>query len=93
MGALCRETSVYWWNWTLSWNHATSLLRLELEPHACLLLVVLKPNFKFASANLLYIRSDSIDTLLFLLALPTTQGKDIVFGFIIEYSSLKDFGP
>jgi hypothetical protein len=21
------------------------------------------------------------------------QGKDIVFGFIIEYSSLKDFGP
>jgi len=27
-----------------------------------------------------------------LLALPT-QGKDIVFGFIIEYSSLMDFGP
>jgi hypothetical protein len=21
------------------------------------------------------------------------QGKDIVFGFIIEYSSLRDFGP
>ncbi len=29
-----------------------------------------------------------------LLALPTTQGKDIVLGFIIiEYSSLMDFGP
>jgi hypothetical protein len=27
-----------------------------------------------------------------LLALPT-QGKDIVFRFIIEYSSLRDFGP
>jgi hypothetical protein len=25
-------------------------------------------------------------------ALPT-KGKDIVFRFIIEYSSLKDFGP
>jgi hypothetical protein len=29
-----------------------------------------------------------------LLALPTTKAlKDIVLGFIIEYSSLKDFGP
>jgi hypothetical protein len=27
-----------------------------------------------------------------LLALPT-QGKDIVFRFVIEYSSLRDFGP
>jgi hypothetical protein len=26
-----------------------------------------------------------------LLALPTTKGKDIVFRFIIEYSSLRDF--
>jgi hypothetical protein len=26
-----------------------------------------------------------------LLALPTKQGKDIVFRFIIEYSSLRDF--
>jgi hypothetical protein len=24
---------------------------------------------------------------------PTEQGKDIVFRFIIEYSSLRDFGP
>jgi hypothetical protein len=31
---------------------------------------------------------------MYLLALPTTnQGKDIVFRFIIEYSSLRDFGP
>jgi hypothetical protein len=29
----------------------------------------------------------------FFLALPTTKGKDIVFRFIIEYSSLRDFGP
>jgi hypothetical protein len=28
-----------------------------------------------------------------LLALPTKQGKDIVLIFIIEYSSLRDFGP
>jgi hypothetical protein len=28
----------------------------------------------------------------FLLALPTTKGKDIVLRFIIEYSSLRDFG-
>jgi hypothetical protein len=27
-----------------------------------------------------------------LLALPT-KGKDIVFRFIIEYNSLRDFGP
>jgi hypothetical protein len=27
------------------------------------------------------------------LALPTKALKDIVFGFIIEYSSLRDFGP
>ncbi len=32
-------------------------------------------------------------TLLTLLALPTKEGKDIVFRFIIEYSSLRDFGP
>jgi hypothetical protein len=29
----------------------------------------------------------------FCLALPIYQGKDIVFRFIIEYSSLRDFGP
>jgi hypothetical protein len=29
----------------------------------------------------------------YLLALPTYQGKDIVFRFILEYSSLRDFGP
>ncbi len=34
----------------------------------------------------------SVSSLLFL-TLPTTQGKDIVFRFIIEYSSLRDFGP
>jgi hypothetical protein len=28
-----------------------------------------------------------------LLALPTNQGKDIVFRFIIEYNNLMDFGP
>jgi hypothetical protein len=28
-----------------------------------------------------------------LLALPTTKAKEIVFRFIIEYSSLRDFGP
>jgi hypothetical protein len=28
-----------------------------------------------------------------LLALPTKQGKDIVFRLIIEYSSLRDLGP
>jgi len=28
-----------------------------------------------------------------LLALPTKQGKDVVFRFIIEYSSFRDFGP
>jgi len=28
-----------------------------------------------------------------LLALPTKQGKDIVLRFIIEHSSLRDFGP
>ncbi len=28
----------------------------------------------------------------YLLALPT-QGKDFVFRFIIEYSTLRDFGP
>jgi cellulose synthase/poly-beta-1,6-N-acetylglucosamine synthase-like glycosyltransferase len=27
------------------------------------------------------------------LAFAYHQGKDIVFGFIIEYSSLRDFGP
>jgi hypothetical protein len=28
-----------------------------------------------------------------LLALPTKQGKDVAFRFIIEYSSFRDFGP
>jgi hypothetical protein len=32
-------------------------------------------------------------TLVNLLALPTKQGKDIVFKLIIEYISLRDFGP
>jgi hypothetical protein len=30
---------------------------------------------------------------LFLFGLAYYQGKDIVFRFIIEYSSLRDFGP
>jgi hypothetical protein len=34
------------------------------------------------------IRRDSQSTLQF-----AYQGKDIVFNFIIEYSSLRDFGP
>jgi hypothetical protein len=29
----------------------------------------------------------------FFLALPTTKAKDVVFRFIIEYTSLRDFGP
>jgi hypothetical protein len=29
----------------------------------------------------------------YLLALPNYQAKDIVFRFIIEYSSLRDFDP
>jgi hypothetical protein len=29
----------------------------------------------------------------FFVALPYYQGKDIAFRFILEYSSLKDFGP
>ncbi len=39
----------------------------------------------------LYIVLESTETSF--LALLTKQGKDIVFRFIIEYSSLMDFGP
>jgi hypothetical protein len=54
--------------------------------------------FVFLFEILLLIESSIVGGVLVLFTLPhfvgfAYQGKDIVFRFIIEYSSLRDFGP
>ncbi len=70
-------------------------------PHLCLH-VALGADCRLDITHLLLSRdeSDSVKalscqwTFMYLLALPTTKAlKDIVFRFIIEYSSSKDLGP
>ncbi len=79
-------------------------LKNELKPHNYFVRCKLTMQVKWAtqlfwflwwSWNLRYNTTHSQGTLLStsLLAFAYYQGKDIVFRFIIEYSSLRDFGP